>query len=283
MTIIILGGSGFLGQSLLKRLQNENFPYKLLIHKKIVKHNSCFYGDITDKKILENNIADGDIIINLIGQENENMFDENIKASYNLLNSAIKKNNIKIIFISSILVYGESIKHESSEQDIPKPTSDYGIIKLLAENIYSTYHRLFGLNITVLRFSNIYGPKKKSGIITKCFQALKQQKSVIISHNGNQTRDFLHVEDAVEAILSVLKKQPSGFEIFNISSGTGIKVNQIINLIEKHTKKIIPKKFVIEESDIKHIVGNNLKAKKHLNFLVKIDINKGIKNMVNLL
>ena len=71
MTIIILGGSGFLGKSLIKRIEQENFSYKLLIHKKMIECNSCFYGDITDEKTLENNIKEGDIIINLIGQENE--------------------------------------------------------------------------------------------------------------------------------------------------------------------------------------------------------------------
>ncbi len=281
MTIIILGGSGFLGKSLIKRIEHEHFLYKLLIHKKIIKCDTCFYGDITDEKILENNFEDGDIIINLIGQKNENMFNENIRGSYNLLNSIIKKNNVKIIFISSILVYGESIKNKSSEEDMPIPTSDYGVIKLLTENIYKTYSKLFNLDITVLRFSNIYGPKKESGIIAKCVQAMKNKKPIIINQKGEQTRDFLHIDDAVEAIMSTLKKQTLGFNVFNISSGVGIQIKDIVSLIEKYSKKIIPKKIVDEKLDIKYIVGNNLKAKRELGFFVKMDIKQGIKNMVN--
>ena len=247
----------------------------------MIECNSCFYGDITDEKTLENNIKEGDIIINLIGQENENMFDENIKGSYNLLNSAIKKNNIKIIFISSILVYGKSTGNSSNEKDVPVPTSNYGIIKLLTENIYKTYSRLFNIDITILRFSNIYGIKKESGIIMKCFQAIENKKPIIINQRGEQTRDFLHVQDAVEAIMLTIKKQVSGFEIFNISSGTGIQIKNMIKLIEKYSKKNIPKKITDNKLGIKYIVGNNSKAKRELNFVVKIDIEQGIKNMVN--
>jgi len=281
MTIIILGGSGFIGKSLIKRIKKENFSYKLLIHKNMIECDSCFYGNITNKKTLEKNIEDGDIIINLIGQENKNMFDENIKGSYNILNSVIKKKNIKIIFISSILVYGQSIKNKSSEKDVPMPISDYGVIKLLTENIYQTYNKLFNVDITILRFSNIYGVKKESGIIVKCLQAIKNQKPIIINQNGEQTRDFLHVDDAVEAIMLVIKKQISGFEIFNISSGKGIQIKNIVKLVEKFSKKNVPKKIVDNKSSIEHIVGNNLKAKKILGFVVKNDIKQGIKKMVS--
>lgn len=281
MTIIILGGTGFLGQQLLKKLNQEHLSYKLLIHEKIMDDDSCFFGDITDENFLENYISDGDVIVNLIGQENKHMFEQNIKGSYNLLNSAIKKKNIKIIFSSSILVYGESVKQMSDEIDLPKPTSDYGIIKLLSENIYDVYSRSFGLDVTILRFSNIYGPQKESGIITKCIRAIKKQNTITLNQNGTQTRDFIHVDDAVEAILSVIKHQPSGFEIFNISSSIGIQINQIVNLVEKYAGKTIPIKFVNEIHDIKFIVGNNLKAKKLLNFSTKIDIDYGLKDIIN--
>lgn len=281
MTIIILGGSGFIGKSVIKRIKKENFSYKLLIHKNMIECDSCFYGNITNKKTLEKNIEDGDIIINLIGQENKNMFDENIKGSYNILNSVIKKKNIKIIFISSILVYGQSIKNKSSEKDVPMPTSDYGVIKLLTENIYQTYNKLFNVDITILRFSNIYGVKKESGIIVKCLQAIKNQKPIIINQNGEQTRDFLHVDDAVEAIMLVIKKQISGFEIFNISSSEGTQIKNIVKLVEKYSKKNVPKKIVNNKSSTEHIVGNNLKAKKILDFVVKKDIKQGIKKMVS--
>ena len=281
MTIIVLGGSGFLGKLLLKKLNQEHLPHKSLIHEKAIDDDSCFFGDITDKNFLDNHISDGDIIVNLIGQENEHMFDQNIKGSYNLLNSIIKKKNIRIIFTSSILVYGDSDEQMSNEMDLPKPITEYGIIKLLSENIYDVYSRLFGLDVTILRFSNIYGPKKDSGIISKCIHSIQQQNPIILNQNGNQTRDFLHVDDAINAIFLVLQNHFSGFQIFNISSSVGIQINQIVDLIEKYTKKTISKKFVNEKQDIKYIVGDNSKAKNLLNFSVKNDIYNGLKDIIN--
>ena len=115
----------------------------------------------------------------------------------------------------------------------------------------------------------------------KCFQAIENKKPIIINQRGEQTRDFLHVQDAVEAIMLTIKKQVSGFKIFNISSGTGIQIKNMIKLIEKYSKKNIPKKITDNKLGIKYIVGNNSKAKRELNFVVKIDIEQGIKNMVN--
>ena len=282
MTIIVLGGTGFLGQSLIKKLNEKHLSYKLLIHKKEINDNHSFYGDITNTNFLENYISDGDMIVNLVGQENEYMFKQNIIGSYNLLNSAIKKKNIKIIFASSLLVYGESTKQLSDEMDLPKPVSNYGVVKLLSENLYNIYSKSFGLDVTILRFSNIYGPKSKSGIIVKCIQSIEQQDPINIYENGDQVRDFLHVDDASEAILSVLTSSyQSGFKIFNISSGIGIKINKIIDLIEKYTAQIIPKKFSNKIPNIKYIVGDNTKASKFLNFSTTVDLPDGIKDIID--
>jgi len=280
MTIIILGGTGFFGKSLLKKLKEKKLSYKLLIHEKTLDDKFCFLGDISNATFLENYVCDNDVIVNLVGQKNENMFEQNVKGSYNLLNSIIKKKNVRVIFASTLLVYGETIGNTSNENDLPKPVNNYGMIKLLSENIYKLYSDLFRLDITVLRFANIYDHEKKHGIISNCIKSITQQKPIMVTQTGNQVRDFLYIDDAVQAILNVIQNQPKGFEIFNICSGIGIEINQVIEIFEKYSKKKISKIYVDDKSDVKSIIGDNFKAKSFLNFFPKTDIDTGIKYVI---
>jgi nucleoside-diphosphate-sugar epimerase len=281
MSLIILGGSGFLGNSLVNKLKEREIPFRLMLHKKIIDEKDCFFGDCTKKEFLDDHVSDNDIIINLVGQQNGDLFEENIKTAVNLLNSAIKKKNIRIIFASSIEAYGETSFKASGENELPKPFSQYGIIKLLAENIYRTFSELFELDITILRFSNIYGNGKKIGIIWKSIEAMKKQKSITIDQNGEQKRDFLFIDDAIDGILRTIATPLSGFNIINISSGKGIEINQIMEIIEKVSKKKIPKIVTNNKSNSNYIVANNSKAKKILNFTPNTDINLGIKKTID--
>ena len=158
--------------------------------------------------------------------------------------------------------------------------SDYGIVKLLSEYLYKLYSDLYGLDITVLRFAHIYGHEKAHGIISNCVESIKQQKPVIVTQRGNQIRDFLYIDDAVQAILNVIQNQSKGFKIYNICSNIGIEINQVIEIFEKYSKKKITKIFLDDESDVKSIIGDNLKARTFLNFSPKIDIDSGIKYII---
>lgn len=280
MTVIILGGSGFLGRTLLNQLNQEKISFKVMQHKIKINEKNQFSGDITKEKFLENHISDNDTIINLVGQEGENVFDLNVKGAFNLLNSTIKKKNIRIIFASSTIVYGNNSGRKFNELDTPKPVTNYGIIKLLAENVYSMYAQLFVQNITILRFSNIYGTGKKIGIISNSIKAITEGKPMTITHKGKQIHDFLFIDDAVQAIIQVIKKPIKKIEIFNISSGTGIEINQILQKIEKFSNKKLIKIFDEQLIEQENRIVDNQKARKILDFSPNVNIDTGIKKII---
>ena len=147
MTVIVLGSSGFLGSSLVSKLKEDGINYKSMIRQKNHLKKNNFFGNVTKEGFLDGEISNSDIIVNLIGQNNNDtskLFDENVKGAFNLLNSVIKKKNIKVIFASSTTVYDENIKKASKESDSIKPTANYQIVKALAENIYRTYSMIYG-------------------------------------------------------------------------------------------------------------------------------------------
>ncbi|KAF6245787.1 NAD-dependent epimerase/dehydratase family protein [Nitrosopumilus sp. b2] len=279
MTIIILGSSGFLGRALISKLELKKIKFKGMVKQKNKIKRKYFFGDITKENFLEKHISDNDIIINLIGQNNKDtskLFEQNVKGAFNLLNSIIKKKNIKVIFASTIMLYNENVKNPSKESDTINPTTNYQIVKALTENIYHFYSKIFGIDVTVLRFSNVYGPNKKTGIISNCLKSIKKNKPITIDHNGNQVRDFLYIDDAIESIIKSISSHTKGYNLLNISSGTGIQIKKIIGMIEDVSKKKIPVNFTSEKFDKKNLVANNIKAKKLIKFTPKTDIHEGL-------
>lgn len=283
--ILLLGSSGFIGRPLLQKLLEEKFQVKYLIHDTEIDLKGDFFrGDILNHTLLDDIIMDDDIVINLIGQVDEppELINDNVLGSINILNSCIKKKRIHIIFASSISVYGENLENASKENDLPKPQTTYGLIKLITEKIYEHYSRIFGLDITILRFSTLYGPYKKSGFIIKLINSLKTNKINVVFNNGQQIRDLLFVNDAVLGIIQAIKKPQKGFTVFNISSGIQYEINQIINIIEKISNKKLPIQLNSMIPDERCLFANNSKARNLLDFKPKIDVETGLKITLDL-
>ena len=281
--IIIFGGTGFIGRSLVKKISNNKSKLKIMTHlKENENNNNKFQGNILNKKSFEKQITDNDIIINLIGQYNDdilNFIELNMKGGINLLESCVKKKNVRVILISSVNVYEENLKKPSKETDNPVPKTTYGKIKLLTEQLYKIYSETYDLDVTILRLGNIYGYDKKGGIISNILKSIKNKKPITITHNGNQIRDYLFIDDAVEGIVSAIKYKKRGFNIFNIASGKKCSTKKIIKNIEKQFGAEILIKTVKEEPDEKCIWADILKTKRILKFEAKTDIEIGIKRI----
>ena len=278
--IIVLGGSGFVGKSLLQKLESKKFKVKVMVNSSKIKNKfKKFHGDILDKKTFENQIKNGDIIINLVGQYNghiSNFIDLNIKGGLNLLESCKGKKNIKIILISSIDAYGENMHYASKEKDKSSPQNNYGLIKLLAEKMYENFANIHGLDVIVLRLSNLYGPNKKNGLILNILKAIKKNGTVSINHNGKQQRDYLFVEDAVEGIIKTIQCRLKKYNVINISSGKRYHSTEIIKLVQELSHKKLKFKLKKTAPDEKCVWANNSKAKKLLKFTPKISIKQGL-------
>ncbi len=282
--VLLLGGSGFLGKELLCKLSKENFKIKTMIHRKKIPNSIItFKGNILKKESLEKKIENRDIIINLVGQYHGNLskfIDLNIKGGINLLESSLKKKNVRIILISTISVYGENLKKPSKENDELLPQNPYGLIKKVIEKIYQNYASQFGLNITILRLSNLYGSNKKIGFIGNIRNSIKKNQKIILNHNGNQYRDFIYIDDAVDGIIKVIKKNKKGFHIYNISSGKRYMLKNIvkkISTISQTKPKII---FSSSTPDERCIWANNTKAANAFGFKPQITIEEGLKRLI---
>jgi len=283
--ILLLGGTGFIGKSLLLELEKKN-SIRMMIHNSNLETTAQkFKGDILSTDSFINQINDDQVIINLLGQTTSNesdFFTSNILGALNLLNSCIQKNIKGIILISTINVYGENLERSSKETDKLNPKTTYGIIKMITESIYKEFSEKYGINVTVLRFANIYGPTKKTGFVNTIINSLVDKKIIpICYHEGKQERDFLFLNDVIDCIKNIIDYDHNGFQIFNISSGNKISINSIVLKIEEITNSKIIMEYNSKIPDEQSIWADNSKAKKLLNFKPKFDIDSGLKSLID--
>lgn len=285
--IVLLGASGFIGKSLLPKLISEKFNVMPMIHNSSIKNSNIIHGDILNPGFLDSKLDEDDVVVNLIGQytnNDSNFIDLNIKGGLNLLNSCMKKNVKRIILVSTINVYGNSIKKPSTENDELLPKTNYGLIKSLTEKLYEQFSKIYNLDITILRMSNLYGPNKKAGYISHLIHsAIDSEKNILAYNNGNQLRDVLYIDDAVDGIIKCIKTPISGYDIFNISSGSKYKINEIIGEIESISKQKLNIKYSEDIPDEVCIWADNTKAKKFFGFSPTISLQDGLKITINYL
>ena len=164
----------------------------------------------------------------------------NVNGTLNLLENARKYKTQRFIFSSSAAVYGEPKQIPTSESCETNPLSPYALQKLISEEYLKLYTELYGMETVVLRYFNVYGSRQNAkqnyaGLIPKFIDKINHNKTITINGDGSQTRDFVHVSDAIAAniMAATIPFSEKACRIMNIGSGTNVTVNEITNILLK--------------------------------------------------
>lgn len=159
-------------------------------------------------------------------------FDENVVATFNLL-EAIRKSDVDyLVFASSSSVYGESEQIPVAENAPLKPVSVYGASKLACEALMHAYSALYGVTTVALRYANVVGPRLRHGVIYDFIRKLMENSNQLeILGDGMQTRSFIYIIDAIEATLIALNHASKPFEAYNVASEDWITIKQVANIV----------------------------------------------------
>ena len=197
----------------------------------------------------------------------------------NLLNAAVKLDIKKFLMPSSAAVYGNLDTLPLNEDMIGNPSSFYGLTKLTTEHYLRIYHEAFGLPYICYRYSNVFGPRQgnggEGGVISIFAKATVQDSPIIIYGDGKQTRDFIYVDDVVEANILGMQHQVIG--IYNVSTGISSSVNLLVdefrNISGKDIEVVYDKPRL---GDIRDSVLSTDKSKKGLLFTAKYNLHDGL-------
>ncbi|MFA6988615.1 MAG: NAD-dependent epimerase/dehydratase family protein [Candidatus Gastranaerophilaceae bacterium] len=296
MAVLITGGCGFIG-SHITDLFIEN-DYEVIIvddfssgTKNFLNEKAKIYQlDIQSKNVedifKENTI---DYVIHLAAQasvsvSNKNpIFDActNIVGSLNLIELSKKYNVKKFIVASTAAVYGMPEYLPVDEKHPVNPMSNYGLSKLTMEK----YLILSNLDYIIFRYSNVYGPRQnphgEAGVISIFLDKMKRQEFIEIHGDGEQTRDFIFVQDIARANLLAIQSNIKN-EIFNISTCTKISINELFykmkSILNSNSQVIHTNE---RSGDIKHSTLDNSKAKTILDWQPMIKLEEGLEQLFN--
>ena len=287
--ILIIGGTGFIGFNLAKNCVKHGlnvFSLSTSKPKKLKKLNKVKYiiGDIKNfnklKEVLRN--IEFDFIVNCGGHvnhknKNQEIYDSHYRGCVNLYNF-FKGQNIKsFIQIGSSSEYGDS-KVPHKENYLCKPKGTYGRYKLRSTNFLLRQYKKNKFPTVILRFYQVYGPYQDfNRFISQLFKAsIKKEK--FLTSTGEQLRDFLFIDDAIDAIIKAILSNRSKGEIINIGYGLAIKLKKVMEMVKEKNKYLDPdySRVKIRTDEKMSSYPSILKAKKILNWAPKTSIKKGI-------
>lgn len=300
--VLVTGGAGFIGSHIVEELIEKKYNVAILDNlstgslTNLPEEDVIFYkADIIDE-IRVNEIIEEfqpNFIIHQAAQVSvaksvENMVQDaqiNIQGSLHIIDAARKNNVEKIVFASSAAVYGNPRYLPVNETHEIKPLSPYGLSKYTIEQYLEVASSLYGLDYTVLRYSNVYGPRQdaqgEGGVVAIFHDLLSKGMSPTIFGDGQQTRDFVYVKDVARANVLALNHHIN--EPVNISTKTEISIKTLLTIMkEKYgfTKK--EKYATARVGDIYNSILSNDKGKQRLNWQANYNLDKGLQEMYDL-
>ena len=301
--ILVTGGSGFIGSHVLEKLVEKEYEVTILDNlftgkkenlSKVLNQIKFIQGDIRKKEKVQIALKNVDIVVHLAALisvpesiEKPLLYNEiNSGGTQSLLNQSVREGVKKFLFISSCAVYGNPIKIPIDEYHPTRPLSPYAITKLNAEEQCRIYSKMGRIKTIVMRLFNVYGPRQTynqySGVITQFIQKVRNGEPPLIFGDGEQTRDFIFVDDVAEFINKAIETENE--QIINIGTGNRTTINQLAEIIIKISKKnLTPIHLPSKQGEIRHSQADISKAIRILRYIPRTSLEEGlVKTMASL-
>ncbi|MEY3221147.1 MAG: hypothetical protein RLZZ203_3 [Cyanobacteriota bacterium] len=301
--VIVTGVAGFIGSHLAETLLKQghevigvdefNDYYDPILKRK----NIANFQDSPNFTLVEENIQSLDwqkllLDVELIyhqaaqagvraswGQSFRAYTERNINATQVLLEAAKDAQKLqRLVFASTSSIYGDAETLPTNEEIKPLPVSPYGITKLAAERLGFLYHKNFGMPFVALRYFTVYGPRQRPDMaFHKFFKAVLGDEAIPVYGDGQQTRDFTFVSDAIAANLAAAIVPEAVGQVFNIGGGSRVVLAEVLDIMAEIVGKPIKRNHIEKAmGDARHTAADVSKARKILNYQPQVSLRDGL-------
>lgn len=305
--ILLTGGAGFIGSHIAESLVNDGHVVKVLddfssgsVNNILGLFNNRNFklirGSVTDRELIRRVTTDVDIILHLAAQvhvdrsiiEPRNTFNINTLGTLNILDSALENDTELVVYASTSEVYG-SAQYIPMDEDHPlNPASPYAATKAAADRLCFSYFNTYKLPVVVVRCFNTYGPRQKdtgyAAVIPKFIRRVLSQSPPVIYGDGKQTRDYMFINDAVQAYKLILGNYEIVLgKVINFGTGKDIQILKLANLIIElcgNKDNLKPIHVAQRSGEVKRLCADITLAKKELNFKPKFSIEMGLNHFI---
>jgi UDP-glucuronate 4-epimerase len=305
MNILVTGGAGFIGSHVCERLLHSGHAiwtvddlnpfYSPSIKEKnledigaLGKPFTFIKADLADTKTLRELFQEirFDQVIHLAARagvrpslEEPELFQQvNVGGTVNVLEAARRHGVKKIILASSSSVYGVNKKVPFAESDpVFSAISPYAATKLACESLGHVYHHIYGMDVAVLRFFTVYGPRQRPDLaIHKFAKLISLGKPIPVFGDGSTARDYTYVTDIVDGVMACTERK-IGYEIFNLGESQTVTLNRLIELLESSLgKNAIIQRLPAQAGDVPLTYADITKSRQHLGYAPRVKIEQGI-------
>ncbi len=301
---LVTGGAGFIGSNICRKLVEQGCFVRVIDNlltgkksnlKDIIDKIEFIEGDMGDIEIATNAMKDVDVVLHQGALPSVPRSVENpaathqhcVNATFNLLLAARDTKIKRFVYAASSSAYGDTPTLPKVETMLAKPLSPYAVAKLTGEFYCSVFYNVFGLETISLRYFNVFGPfqdptSQYAAAIPAFVTAILKDKSPTVYGDGEQSRDFSHIENVVHANLLAARAKKTQGQTINIACGERITVNAIIELINKIVGKNV--KSVYEPSrqgDVKHSLADISLAKQIIDYEPVMLFQKGLEKAID--
>lgn len=302
--VLVTGGAGFIGSRLVRHLVSSGVEVRVLDNfstgheenlKAVVDDIELIDGDIRSEVAMDLAVAGVDTIFHMaavasvpLSVANPRLtFDVNVSGTLNLLVAARDAGCRRVVFSSSCAIYGNAKILPISEETRPAPMSPYATSKLNGEQLCTMFSDTYGLETVALRYFNVFGPGQDpnspyAAVVPRILTNLIEEQPCTIFGDGEQTRDFVFVDDVIAANLAAARANGASGRSFNVASGRQISINEVLTLIARHLG--IPALAVYEPpraGDLKHSVADTSSARTELGFQALNPFEVGLEQLIN--
>lgn len=298
---LVTGGAGFIGSNTVEELLNLGHEVKALDNlltgkteniSEFINDIEFIKGDIKDLETVRKSVKGVEYVIHLaaLGSVPRSVKDPistnevNVNGTLNVLIASRDEGVKRLVYSSSSSVYGKNPTLPKKENIIPEPISPYAVSKLTGEYYCRVFYETYGLETVSLRYFNIYGKKQDpfsqySAVVPSFIDAMLKGRQPAIFGDGGQSRDFTFIEDCVQANIKACFAPEAGGEVFNISYGKRVTVNELFYRIQEILNKdeIEPVYKAPRPGDLRHSLADTTRARKFLGFKPRYDIESGLR------